>query len=429
MTAEIGILNKQGIALAADSAVTLGSGPGPKIFASANKIFALSKYRPVGVMVYGNAEVLGVPWETVIKRYRRGLGETKFATLEEYVEHFAQAVGSDSVLFPAAAQERHARITIGSWFMAIAERVKQEIEAALADSSEGLTSDDVADLAAAVIRTSYGVWEQQPPSAFLPSEHEAEVADLYRGLIDEARATQFEKIPLGEDEQRMLAEIAAMCLSRQSPVDTPAVSGVVVAGYGQDDIFPSFVELMVGGVANDQLICWRGREHAISIGDDAYVAAFAQAEMVTRFMEGVDPDYQDMLEKSLESILSGYTNEIFKKLKRRPSREIRTELEAARADMLEEYSERLAAHRQDTYVEGVINVVGSLPLDELADMAESLVNLTSFKRRVSLESETVSGPIDVAVISAGDGFVWIKRKFYFDAEKNPHFLANYYRGD
>jgi hypothetical protein len=60
-------------------------------------------------------------------------------------------------------------------------------------------------------------------------------------------------------------------------------------------------------------------------------------------------------------------------------------------------------------------------------MAESLVNLTSFKRRVTLDAETVSGPIDVALISKGDGFIWMKRKHYFDGEKNPHFLRNYYR--
>jgi len=29
-------------------------------------------------------------------------------------------------------------------------------------------------------------------------------------------------------------------------------------------------------------------------------------------------------------------------------------------------------------------------------------------------TETVAGPIDVAIISKGDGLIWIKRKHYFD---------------
>jgi len=55
------------------------------------------------------------------------------------------------------------------------------------------------------------------------------------------------------------------------------------------------------------------------------------------------------------------------------------------------------------------------------------VNLTSFKRRISLQAETVGGPIDVAVISKGDGFIWIKRKHYFKPELNQAFFSNYYR--
>jgi len=61
-------------------------------------------------------------------------------------------------------------------------------------------------------------------------------------------------------------------------------------------------------------------------------------------------------------------------------------------------------------------------------MAESLVNLTSLKRKYTPESETVGGPVDVALISKGDGFIWIKRKRYFNIDMNPHFRENYYRG-
>lgn len=66
-------------------------------------------------------------------------------------------------------------------------------------------------------------------------------------------------------------------------------------------------------------------------------------------------------------------------------------------------------------------MVAFLPLEEFVSMAESLVNLTS------MESETVGGPIDVAVISKGDSFIWLNRKHYFDAQYNPHFAANYYK--
>ena len=51
MTAEIAILNREAVALAADSAVTMIGSSGEKIFTSANKLFTLSKYHPVGIIV------------------------------------------------------------------------------------------------------------------------------------------------------------------------------------------------------------------------------------------------------------------------------------------------------------------------------------------------------------------------------------------
>jgi hypothetical protein len=79
-----------------------------------------------------------------------------------------------------------------------------------------------------------------------------------------------------------------------------------------------------------------------------------------------------------------------------------------------------------THSDPIVEIVNQLPKEELAAMAEALVNLTSFKRHVTKQAETVGGPIDVAVISRGDGFIWIKRKHYFSQQLNPHFLANYF---
>jgi hypothetical protein len=88
MTAEIALMNKEAIALAADSAVTMTTGSIPKIFPSANKIFTLSKYHPVGIRIYGASSFMGVPWETIIKIYRSKLCRTSFPGLEGYAKDF-----------------------------------------------------------------------------------------------------------------------------------------------------------------------------------------------------------------------------------------------------------------------------------------------------------------------------------------------------
>ena len=83
--------------------------------------------------------------------------------------------------------------------------------------------------------------------------------------------------------------------------------------------------------------------------------------------------------------------------------------------------------QQEKFSLPIIEMVSLLPKEELPHLAESLVALTSLKRHVSDDVETVGGPIDVALISRGDGLVWIKRKQYFRPELNPTFGVNYLR--
>jgi hypothetical protein len=102
-------------------------------------------------------------------------------------------------------------------------------------------------------------------------------------------------------------------------------------------------------------------------------------------------------------------------------------LKETSVQIFEQYMEKQYNYRRKKYVNPLVEVVAMIPKNELALMAESLVKLTSFKKRVTMEEETVAEPIDVALISKGDGLIWIKRKHYFKPELNPQFFANYYR--
>lgn len=86
MTVEVGILNKHGVALAADSAVTIGNGRG--YYNTANKLFALSKYSPVAIMVYSNAEFMECPIEIIVKEFRKEIKDEKLPRLRNYWDKF-----------------------------------------------------------------------------------------------------------------------------------------------------------------------------------------------------------------------------------------------------------------------------------------------------------------------------------------------------
>jgi hypothetical protein len=130
MTAEIAIMNKLAIALAADSAVTIGSGDeaqAGKIFNSVNKLFALSKTHPVGIMIYGRADLAGVPWEILIKEYRKELGDRSFNRISQYADDFLRFLTrKDTVIpedFQAVAFLQHAF----SYLAAIKEAANKQI--------------------------------------------------------------------------------------------------------------------------------------------------------------------------------------------------------------------------------------------------------------------------------------------------------------
>jgi hypothetical protein len=91
------------------------------------------------------------------------------------------------------------------------------------------------------------------------------------------------------------------------------------------------------------------------------------------------------------------------------------------------YFDDMDGYARNTFEEPVKQSLDGLGKDDLAKIAESLVSITSFRQQISPEEETVGGPIDVAVISKGDGFIWIKRKYYFDEKFNPHFIERYFR--
>jgi len=104
MTTEIAIMNRTAVALAADSAVTIQTGDGQKVYNSVNKLFTLSKYHPIGIMIYGSAELMRVPWETIIKVYRKKIGKRQFNTVREYAEDFIKTISANP-LFPEDVQK------------------------------------------------------------------------------------------------------------------------------------------------------------------------------------------------------------------------------------------------------------------------------------------------------------------------------------
>ena len=59
--------------------------------------------------------------------------------------------------------------------------------------------------------------------------------------------------------------------------------------------------------------------------------------------------------------------------------------------------------------EPILKSISSLPKDELANLFESLINITSLKVKIQDNLETVDVDVDIPSITRGNDFVWTKR--------------------
>lgn len=422
MTAEIAVMNQSAVALAADSAATRSES---KIF-TANKIFALSKYRPVAIMIYGSSACMNVPWETIIKQFRSELGEKNCPTVGAYGDELFAFIAANRALFPESEQERFAYRYAAAKFTRIKQEILKEVNEAI--EAEGpLTRSQASVLAQGIIDQRVDFWKSRQRRAKLPRDVRRRARERYGDEIVKARDDVLQQLPLTAKQREMLMQITLDSWYKQ-PQLRSGQTGIVIAGFGHNDMFPSLVGYEIDGVLLNRPIFWQSHNVVLDQNQGGVVVPFAQDDMIRLFVEGVTPAYEGFIESYFRQIITGLNEMVVSELPADAVMQaIKDRLEKNRDTLIGSLSERLSEKRESLYVAPLLSIVSSLPMNELASLAESLVNLTSLRRRVSLDQETVGGPIDVAVISRGDGLVWIKRKHYFPPELNQQFFANYFR--
>lgn len=415
MTAEIAILNKEAVALAADSAMTAGIGGGRKVFTTATKIFMLSQNRPVGVMVYNNAQFIGVPWETIICEIGKQVPAHGFISLDEYIRLFLSYFEQESYLFPKAEQERYFMQHIYYCCLMTRRVIVDRVDKELAKRSP-LSERSIRILVSKVIKDELNDWiglKEHERNSSIKLDMSAEIVRYYRSLIQRVLNEVFQKIPMSKNTRKNMFEILKCFISFGQEEGQNA--GVVIAGFGEREAFPSLRSFSFEGIFNGKLKYHEGANTVVGNEMGAGILAFAQREMVARFMEGVDPDYREAERNFMSELSERFPKAIVKNLRKYNSIERETLLRKIKGQcdkIFNDYIKGMDKEIAEYFTAPITEVVAILPKTELATLAEALVSLTSIKRKFSSGSETVAEPIDVVVISKSDGFVWMKKKSY-----------------
>ena len=407
MTAEIAVMNKNGIALAADSAVTVA---GRKVYNSANKLFTLSKHHPVGVLIYGSADMNGIPWELIIKEFREQLKETEQDSIEEYGDHFQKFLQQLRPNVTKQMQIRNAQFMLNcfsNFFHGF--YVKNNNGKNPSTYEEIVFNKTYTD-----IETLLNLQKVQAKKV---------TYDLSSYNLNQQLQLIFQqaKIDVSQRQVSRILELFSKLLAADSSFFNNT-SGIAIAGYGKKDIYPSIFSFETTGFVGNKLRLCEQKTARISEETNACVCPFAQREMSNLFMEGMHPECKQFLLSQLKLLMDTLAEDVINRIKPKDSGQ---QIRKAFITIYQDFIKNTNQFCTDTFTSPRLNSIANLSKKELAKMAESLVELHALGKQVSMEVETVGGPIDVAVISKHDGFIWLKRKLYFRPELNPCFFDKY----
>lgn len=431
MTAEIAVFNKSAVSLAADSAVTISGSDGiSKIYNGADKLFALSKHHPMGIMVFGSADLCGIPWEIIIKQYRKNLGTESFKTVEEYAENFWEFLCLSEHIIPMDMRENYLIDTYKNrFFPTLIKFIEKKRIAPYIDKSGSKPS--IPETFSIIEEEAMLLLNNIKNRPFFEGFTEDDLPEIFSFSRPYAQETCLEKFDLDEDQALpeslidAIGHLFAEITCKNSPFGRN--TGLVFAGYGDNEYMPAVLAFDVLGFYRSKLRLYPNLEKSSS-GGQCGVKAYAQEQEVETFLNGLSNNLKSFIFSEFKNETTEITNKISERVEslsidNEKKEELKTQLSQLLDDRFNSYQKTIDGHIEDNFTYKVIEMIEFLPKLDLAYMAESLVNLTVFKRKVSNDNETVGGPIDVAIISKGDGFIWVKRKHYFDKSLNHHYFS------
>lgn len=303
MSAGICIMNKNAIALAADSAVTIGQHLA--IHNSANKLFALSKVAPIGVIIYSNAELMGIPMELIIKQYKSELRNKVFPNLSDYVTDFLQFLILKSNLFRFPANEKAYVTNVyvdllnglnGDYQLSIKRKINE--------IKRNLTAEELQEIQVETVRATLMFVDQL---ATIPNlELHDYIKNTYSGEIRQYISVQFPWI--GEP---LLAELVEkICSVFNKDFMRNGYVGLAFAGYGENNIFPQMLHLHISGIANNIIRYTTIENVAITEEQMSTITPLAQTDVMQTFLFGINDSFINDIGKELPRQIQSGVNSI-----------------------------------------------------------------------------------------------------------------------
>jgi ATP-dependent protease HslVU (ClpYQ) peptidase subunit len=434
MTAIVGVINSQGIAIAADSALTVSGGNIKKVYNKSNKIFTLSKYHPVGIAIYNSANFMSIPLETLIKMYRAGLKDKCYDTLKEYKDDFLKFLADSTKFVSQEIKAQHLYGLCNINYTTLPKNIIDAINAqgaAIQALKEKEAETKINEIAASAIKEYLDLIDGYEKSKItkiglpeLESTYKNELENIIQHIEDEVKKV-YENVLFSGDSKKIIKQTMLAVCNLENIFELSC--GLVFIGFGDMEVYPSSQVITLGSAIGDKLRYWEQEIVTISPGImNSNILPYVQGDVTHTVLTGIDPTYESEINKSIETAFETISAAVKPKIKDANESQKIAELITKTAS---ELIGQLDKYKNTTITGPLLDTLVHMGKEDMAELAESLVNITSLKRKFTTadpSDESVGGPVDVAIITKGDGFIWMKRKHYFDTDINKGFLNKYY---
>ncbi|MCT4173490.1 hypothetical protein HZP56_10935 [Elizabethkingia anophelis] len=435
MTAIVGVLNSQGIAIAADSAVTVTGNNSKKVYNRSNKIFTLSKYHPVGIAIYNSADYMGMPLETLIKMYRKELSDTVFDTLEQYKDDFIEFLKEQLVNvspellrnnFFSFCSEVH--INLINRVLARFENLEDELNALEQEERLALYHATFDEELERYIEELANIRQFNYIRLTIEEyiAHYSVELRMIENFVEEEIQEKYDDFSIKDDHKVKIKQLLFALINIELIFEKHC--GLVVIGFGEKEIFPSSYHLLIGNlIANEPRIRLLDSVKIQPGVLESNILPYAQADVTTTVLTGVDPNYKNEVRLAIKNGLSSAADQIVHHLAKP---DLADQVKVAMETISSEIIKGLEAYQWEKITGPLLEILAHMGKEDMSELAESLVNITSLKRKFTSSNssdESVGGPVDVAIITKGDGFIWMKRKHYFEIENNLTFKDKYFK--
>lgn len=406
MSVGVCIINRNGIALAADSA---GTYTGNKMFYnSMNKVFSLSRKYVYGAITYGATTIYNVSIDQVLKEFRTYLDSREhISDFFEILPLFEAFINQNSSYYKFdLAEANHCNGLIKDLVVDWGNKIKT---VATEVDAENKISEILNQLET-VMRGSLKI-DNYDVSAYIKTTYN-DYFNMLIGMI----VPELNNFPT---QKECFWDYICNYFNLSLTNETNNYMGLFFAGYGHCDAFPKFTHIelyrVVGGKIKYRLV-----ENYEESNNHAQIVPLAQPDVILTFCKGISNRFINYIPQKVESIINSKIDALPDTFTIDKKNALKTSLSSSKAEIASAINTTI----QNDNVKPILDSVQLIPLPEMGFLAESLVNITSLKRTFAIDGnqQTVGGPTDVAVMSKGDGFVWIKRKHYFDKQMNPDYI-------